>query len=437
VEEPQIYEKENMEDHRPSFVHRWPVFYGWIIMMAGSLGLVMTSPGQTYTVSIFIEHFIQDLSINRTIVSALYTGGTIAGSLTLPFWGRLVDRRGSRWAVTIISILFGLACIYMGSVQTPLMLGIGFISIRMLGQGSLGLVSQNVINQWWVRKRGLVMGVSGSILAVFGMGFFPNLVHRLIAEYGWRLTYPILGIALIFVMAPLGLLLFRNRPEEFGLNPDNAKHQSASQKENSPETPLDVDWTVKHALCTKVFWIVLVSVASYTMISTGLFFHMVSIFEDHGLSPAVAASVFAPIAVSAALANLASGIGLDRYPVKLFLPMGLVIQALSLFLIQFLSGTSSAVLFGILLGTTNGVFRAINTVVWPTYYGRGHLGSIYGITTAAGVLGAAFGPLPFGIVRDIYGTYQPTLYIFAALSMILGLISIWVKKPKAVGKFRD
>jgi MFS transporter, OFA family, oxalate/formate antiporter len=157
-----------MEDHRRSFVHRWPVFYGWIIMMAGSLGLVMTSPGQTYTVSIFIEHFIRDLSINRSQVSALYTGGTQVGSLTLPFWGRLVDRRGSRWAVTAISILFGLACIYMGWVQNAFMLGVGFIAIRMLGQGSLSLVSQHVINQLWIRKRGLVMGVSGSILAVFG-----------------------------------------------------------------------------------------------------------------------------------------------------------------------------------------------------------------------------------------------------------------------------
>jgi hypothetical protein len=34
----------------PSFVHRWPVFYGWIVMAAGSLGLVMTSPGQTYAI---------------------------------------------------------------------------------------------------------------------------------------------------------------------------------------------------------------------------------------------------------------------------------------------------------------------------------------------------------------------------------------------------
>jgi hypothetical protein len=77
----------------------------------------------------------------------------------------------------IISILFALACIYMGFVQSAFMLVLGFIAIRMLGQGSLSLVSQNVMNQWWVRKRGMVMGISGTVLALMGMGVFP-LVHQ-------------------------------------------------------------------------------------------------------------------------------------------------------------------------------------------------------------------------------------------------------------------
>jgi MFS family permease len=88
-----------------------------------------------------------------------------------------VDRKGVRPIVALVSLLFGLACIYMALVQNALMLGVGFLFIRMLGQGSLGLVSQTVINQWWVRRRGLVMGISGFFLAVLGMGFFPNLVY--------------------------------------------------------------------------------------------------------------------------------------------------------------------------------------------------------------------------------------------------------------------
>ncbi|MCL4301003.1 MAG: hypothetical protein KJ077_35040 [Anaerolineae bacterium] len=67
---------------RSRLVNQSPIFYGWIILLAGSLGLILTSPGQTYAVSIFIEHFITDLGLSRFLVSALYTVGTLVGSLT-------------------------------------------------------------------------------------------------------------------------------------------------------------------------------------------------------------------------------------------------------------------------------------------------------------------------------------------------------------------
>ena len=43
------------EPQKRSFISRSPIYYGWIIMAAGTLGIIMTGPGQTYTVSIFIE----------------------------------------------------------------------------------------------------------------------------------------------------------------------------------------------------------------------------------------------------------------------------------------------------------------------------------------------------------------------------------------------
>jgi MFS transporter, OFA family, oxalate/formate antiporter len=402
-------------------------------MAAGSLGLVMTSPGQTYTISIFVEHFIDDLSLSRSAVSSLYTLGTLAGSLTLPLWGRQIDLKGSRKMVVVIAFLFGLACIYMGWVQNAVMLGVGFIAIRMLGQGSLGLVSQTVINQWWVRKRGMIMGISGFILAILGMGVFPNMVHRLIALYDWRMTYPILGAILILGMVPVGLVLFRNRPEEFGLRPDDVPADTGQISDFASEIKTSItEWSLKEALHTRVFWVILASVVSFTMISTGQFFHLVGIFDDQGLTSSVAASVFVPISLATAVANLVAGIAIDRLPVKFLLIIGLCLQASSLLMLQILGSTASVYLFGILLGTTSGLFRAINSVVWPAFYGRNHLGSIYGFTAAAGVLGAALGPLPFGITRDLLGSYHLILFVFAGISLLLGLLSLTVKKPNKV-----
>jgi MFS family permease len=96
---------------------------------------------------------------------------------------------------------------------------------------------------------------------------------------------------------------------------------------------------------------------------------------------------------------------------------------------QFLDSTATAIVFGILLGVTSGIFRAVSSVVWPAFYGRTHLGSIFGFATAAGVLGAALGPVPFGVTRDLVGSYQPILYISAVISLILGAICLSINKP--------
>ncbi len=194
-------------------VQRTPFFYGWVILLAGSFGVIMSSPGQTYTISIFIEHFIADLGVSRGMVSTFYMVGTLTASLGLPFVGRQIDVRGPRLMVGLIAVALGLTCIFMGLIQAGWMLLFGFVFLRLLGQGSMSLVSTYVINQWWVRRRGAILGISGVLVAAFGVAGFPNLVNWLIPEYGWRNTYALLGVVLVFVMAPVGVAFYRSRPE--------------------------------------------------------------------------------------------------------------------------------------------------------------------------------------------------------------------------------
>ena len=135
--------------------------------------------------------------------------------------------------VGVISALLGASCFYMALVQNGAMLGVGYVLLRMLGASALMLVSNNVINQWWVARRGRMAGFSGVVFSLVGMGVFTNLVHWLLQRYTWRTTYAILGAMELVVMLPLGLLLFRDRPEDHGLYPDGqerAAKRSASDK---------------------------------------------------------------------------------------------------------------------------------------------------------------------------------------------------------------
>ncbi len=425
-----IDQQKPAQNRKKTLVTTFPFYYGWVIMAAGTLGMIMTSPGQTYTESIFIEYLINDLAISRSLISSLYAFGTLVGGFSLPFWGKQIDRRGPRKMVTIISILFGLSCIYMGFVQNALMIALGFILIRMLGQGSLGLVSQTTINQWWVRKRGMIMGLSGLLMALLGIGGFPSLVYWLISTFDWRMAYIILGIGLLVIMAPIGLLLFRNRPEDYQLQPDGIQNNTSGETNESIEgIDEEENWTLKEAIHTSAFWVFGISLSLFALLITGLTFHLVSIFLSQGLEASLAAGVYLPIAITAAGTTFLMGYLSDHVKLRYLLAAGLLFQAVSLVMATWIRDPLSVILFGIILGMTNGIPRALGTVVWPSFYGRKHLGSIYGFTSAIMVIGAALGPLPFGFAFDRIGSYHPVLWFFSVISILFGVICLLTRKP--------
>jgi len=415
---------------RPSrLISQLPIYYGWVILLMGTLGMIMTAPGQTFAVSIFIEHFITDLGISRSLVSSLYTVGTLVGSFMLPLVGRQIDRYGPRIVMVLITLLFGMACIYMGFVNNAVMLGLGFILLRMLGQGSLGLVSNNVINQWWVRRRGTMIGLSGFAMSLLGLGAFPGLINWLIPIYGWQTTYMLLGLLLLVGFVPLVLLLVRDRPEQYGLQPDGFVAAPTEDRVNEPDVS-EENWTLAEARRTPAFWILSLGFSAIAMLGTGLFFHMVSIFKDNGLDPSVAAWVYVPIALTTAVVNVGGGVLVDRVRLRSLLALALVLQAIVLPMALFLQSVEMAFVYGVILGATTGLMGVLNGAVWAKYYGREYLGSISGVTATILIFGSALGPMPFGIARDWWGNYNAVLTISALLPLGLGIAAFFMERPR-------
>ena len=414
--------------HSSRLVHGSPIYYGWIIMLVGALGLIMTSPGQTYAISIFIEHFITDLGLSRSLVSTIYSAASLLASFTLGYFGRQVDRYGSRAAAIVTTLIFGLACLFMGFVSNAWLLGLGFLALRTFGLGGLTLVSTNVINQWWVRQRGMVMGIAGLLMSVLGLAGFPNLINWLIPIYGWQITYMILGLILLLIMLPLAAIFLRDRPEQYGLQPDGDR--PLTETGGDSPSPLNEDhWTLSEASRTTAFWVMALGTATIAMLSTGLFFHMVSIFADNSLASTVAATVYVPVAVTTAIVALSSGILVDRLPVKILLAGALLCQAISLVMAPYLYDVALVWLYGVILGTTFGLSRTVLNVVWAVYFGRRHLGSITGVASTIMVIGGSLGPMPFGIGRDLLGSYSLILIISAILPLVLSVITLFVDKP--------
>jgi MFS family permease len=402
-----------------------PFFYGWIIVGISALTIFFSGPGQTYSVSTFIDSYINEFNWSRSTVSRMYSIGTLVAGLFMGVIGNYIDRKGHRVMTTAIALTFGLACIVMSFVNSPLMLLAGFFSIRLLGQGSMSLSSNTLVPQWFIEKKGRALSLV-SLGGATASATLPLLNTWIIETFGWRTGWRTWSILLWFVMAPTAYFLTRNRPEDVGLFPDNiSDSQVVSENDLSI---LEYSWTVREAMGTRSFWLLLFCVMIPSAINTGLIFHQVSIMNQIGISAQSAATVLSIMAIIHLPVVLLAGQIADRVQPR-YLQTGSMLGLLITTVVLFFSKTiEMAMLYGVLTGITMAFQIMVSGIIWPDYYGRHYLGSIRGITMMAGVIGSALGPLPYGYAYDIFGGYTEAL-IISMIFPILGAIVAFLAKP--------
>lgn len=409
---------------RSRVIERSPIPYAWVVLAAAAVGVIMTTPGQTVGVSVFIDRIIADLGISRATVSLLYTVGTLAGSLALPFVGRFIDRRGPRLSVILISAAFALACVYMGQVRSLAAVALGFVLIRGLGQGSLSLVSLHVVNVWFVRRRGLAVGLLGLGFAV-ATAFFPPLIESAIDAFGWRRAYALLGLLVAVTILPLGALLFRGHPERFGRLPDTGRLDGADP--TAPPTPAEADLTLGEARRSAAFWLFAGGDIAIAALSTALVFHHFDLMAAGGLDRAAAAALFVPLGAATAGANLLGGVLMDRVRPRYLLAAMLGLMAAALLLAGLGSGGAAVLVYGGLLGAASGTRNAVSGAVYAHLFGRLHIGSIKGLANTLTVAGTAAGPLLLALGRDAFGSYGPALVLLALPPAGLALAALTLR----------
>lgn len=410
-------------------IKRTPLYYGWVVWGVATLGVLATAPGQSFTVSLFFDSFIDDFDLSRSGVSALYGAATFAASLSLTWVGRQIDRFGNRFVSMAITVGFVGALVFMSFIVNPLMLFLGFFLIRGLGQGSLFLVSSTVIAQWFQRRRGLVNSLTIMFFGLFQVVYVPQL-QQLLSENDWRTVWVYLAIGVASILLPMSYLFLYNRPEPYGLLPDGeSEAQKATREAAFP--PREDNYTLKEAMRTPLFWVFSLGRLMPGAWGTGMIIHQVSIFAELGYDAEgeQAALTFANFAFIAAMVALASGWIVDRFRPQ-------VMMALQLFGLAMASGVTIymntplllsvyVVSFAIAMGS-GGVFDG---AVWANLYGVLHQGAIRGFVVTTIVFGTSIGPVIFGLSFDQFGSYDAALWLGVALSVVLGLASLLVPNP--------
>ena len=407
------------------------IYYGWIIVFIGALGIFFSGPGQTYSNSIFIDAYIEDFGWSRSLVSSVYSIATLVAGLMMIFVGRFIDRFGQRVMMVVVGTLFAIACFWNSAVSTIWMLSIGFFAIRLLGQGSMSLIPNTLAAQWFVKKRGFAVSLMalGSFISAM---VFPIINTWLIDTWDWRFAWQFWGILLLVIFVPVALLGVRNKPEDIGLEPDGPLKQKEELKPilgSAVVKEAEEDWTLQEAKKTRAFWAILICVGIPSMINTGITFHILSIFGSNDLSPGIAATVLSLMAMVGIPMSFVSGFITDRVQTNYLLLAIFIIEFILLLMLLITNNFFMAILFGIIWGTANGLERISLNVIWPNYFGRKYIGSINGVGVTMTVLGSSLGPLPFGVGFDLFHSYTPVLLaslIFPVIGMVCAILA---KKP--------
>ena len=387
------------------------------VLAAGFLGTMCGASPLPFNVLGFLFAPLQaEFGWNVQQVSVGITIFGITAAMLAPLFGWLADRHGVRkvgiWS--LVAFVLAFSSLYLTPANLTGFYALWFV-VGLVGVGSTPVTWSRGISLWFVKQRGLALGIMlvGTSAAAL---IVPQIAVWAIGTFGWREMFPIVALLPLLVALPAVLLFFREpRSEERPAALTNASGDVAGM-------------TFREAIRTRQFWILLVSIFLIAGAYGGAHIHLPAIVADHGISPGEAAGFMGIVGIGLLIGRVGVGYLLDKYwgPAIAF-PV-LCLPAIACYL---LLGTDSdrtmMMLAAFLLGFAAGAESDLIAFLSARYFGMAHFGRIYGALYMPFGLMAAVSPLIYGTVRVQAGSYDPVLTIAAfvfiaggALLLLLG-----------------
>ena len=417
---------------------RFPFFYGYIIVIVGTLGVLVSIPGQTIGVSAFTNPLMNALNLTRDQFSFAYGIGTFASSLILTQVGKWYDKYGVRIVAFGATLILALALYLLSvskiltnniyrflSIQTWIIpftiLIILFFLLRFSGQGVLTLISKNMVMKWFNARRGRVNALI-SIVISLGFSISPLWISILIDNYQWQGAWRYMSVGVLLFLSII-FFFFHDNPELFGLKPDGKLKRYKKTVINSELK----EYTLREALSTRAFWIYSLILAFNGYFITGFTFHVQSIFENAGFDKEKAISVFLPMSLVSVVISLFSNYISDSIKLRKLL-IAMIFGAM-IFVIGVISLKAGPGYYLIVIGSgiMGGLFSVLSTITWPRFFGRKHLGAISGKSMSMIVIGSAIAPALFSLSNSYFGGYESISWL-----SLLFLIILLIGSGKAV-----
>ncbi|WP_344045811.1 MFS transporter [Nocardioides panacihumi] len=414
---------------RRSGIHRaWPI-------AAVTMAALVAAAGFRSSTGALLEPLEEDFGWSRATTSGAVSLNLIVYGLTAPFAAALMERFGVRRVVaaslTLVAVGSGLTLVMTEAWQLWVLWGFAV----GIGTGALALVFGAIVaNRWFVRHRGVVIGVFSAASSTGQLVFLPLIAH-LAEGPGWRWAAGLVAFFAL-LLAPLVWLVMRDSPRDVGLTP-----YGAPPDWTPPPAPAHGMGAARLALTTLrtsarsgTFWALFVSFWICGWSTNGLIgTHFIPAAHDHGMPETTSASLLALIGIFDIAGTIASGWLTDRVDPRKLLFCYYFLRGLSLLWVDMLLGPSlhpSLFLFVLFYGLDWVATVPPTVALCRLHFGIERSGVVFGWVFAAHMVGAGVAASYAGWIRQSTGEYL--LAWITAGVLCLGAAALCLMVPRQV-----
>jgi len=418
------------------------IFVGWWSVLFIGIVSGLGHGFNTYGISVFFKPIAAELELNRAYTSLAAGIGRLEGGITSPLVGWLSDKFGPRWIVIIGICIAASGMIFMNFITEVWQYYVAWGAMIGLGLNiGLTVACDKMINDWFIRRRGMAQGIKFALISVFGIVVL-QAITPLIEIHGWRFACLIWGLIMFASVLFAFMLIKPQRPEYYGLLPDGAEFSPGTEKDRKEmieqgisyaSSLQETEYTFKQALRTKTYWLLVVGFTVHNFIAGGFNVHVYPFLTDIGIAEATASGLMGMMVFFMIPSRFFGGIIADRIP-KRYLQLLLV----GAFLLQvigistFLYSRSMVSVYVLLAchGFSSGAVTPIIILVLGRYFGRKAFGSILGTMIAFLAPMGLLSPVYYGWVFDTYLSYDTAFITALVMAAIAVVATFFVRAPQ-------
>jgi MFS family permease len=279
------------------------------------------------------------------------------------------------------------------------------------------------VAKWFEKRRSVMTGI---ITAGIGIGALigPPLATWLIATYGWRVSYMILGITVLTVVL-VSAQVIKGDPTQMG--------QVAYGGRGAEDEGLKYasgGLSLKEAACTKQFWLFFGMFICFGFCLFSVMVHIVPHVIDLGISALTAAKVLATIGGTSIIAKVLLGRVGDIFGSRRVFIVSFIMMSGSLFWLVTAKVVwmlyAVAVIFGFAYG---GNVVSMSPHV-AALFGLSSHGFITGVMAFSFTIGGSLGPFLTGYLFDVSGSYRLAFLLWAVLGFVGLVLAVMLKSGR-------